>query len=57
MAGLLIVVEGMMGAGKSSLVTDLARRLGGNTLALLEPDSSDGCNPYLDDCKIGRAHV
>ncbi len=39
-----------MGAGKSSFVADLARRLGGNTLALLEPDSSDGCNPYLDDC-------
>lgn len=50
MSGLLVVVEGMMGAGKSSLVADLARRLGGNTLALLEPDSSDGCNPYLDDC-------
>lgn len=55
MAGLLVVVEGMMGAGKSSLVEDLAKRLDG-AMVLLEPDSTDESgpyhNPYLDDCNV-----
>jgi deoxyadenosine/deoxycytidine kinase len=45
----VIIVEGIIGAGKSSLCRELASALGENTLLLMEPDEKDQANPYLSD--------
>ena len=45
----VIIVEGLIGAGKSSLTKELAQTLGSDTLYLMEPDEKDGANPYLSD--------
>ena len=42
-----IIVEGLIGSGKSSLCTQLAEELGEGTLLLLEPDEQENANPYL----------
>ena len=47
--GKVIVVEGIIGAGKSSFSRELAKQLGDNTLYLREPDEQDNANPYLSD--------
>ena len=44
-----VIVEGLIGAGKSSLSTELGAALGPNTLVLLEPDEANGGNSYLSD--------
>ena len=43
----VVIVEGLIGAGKSSFTDELAEVLGTNTLALMEPDEEGGANPYL----------
>ena len=48
--GKVIIVTGIIGAGKSSLSRELAQELGG--LFLSEPDekaAATGSNPYLSD--------
>jgi len=47
--GKVTVVEGIIGAGKSSFSKELAEALGENTLYLREPDEKDNGNPYLSD--------
>ena len=49
MSGKVIIVEGIIGAGKSSLTRELAIALGRNTLTLMEPDEKENANPYLAD--------
>ncbi len=43
----VVIVEGIIGAGKSSLSMELAKALGPGTLALMEPDERENANPYL----------
>ena len=45
--GNVIVVEGIIGAGKSSFSKELAEQLGSQTLYLKEPDEENDANPYL----------
>lgn len=47
--GLVIVVEGIIGAGKSTLSQELGKALGSDTLTLMEPDEQGNANPYLAD--------
>ena len=47
--GRVCIVEGLIGAGKSSFTQELGRALGGDTLVLEEPDERAGANPYLAD--------
>jgi len=47
--GKVVIVEGIIGAGKSSLSQELAEALGSETLYLREPDEKDNGNPYLTD--------
>lgn len=47
--GLVVIVEGLIGAGKSTLTQELGAALGPNTLTLMEPDEKDAANPYLSD--------
>ena len=45
----VVIVEGIIGAGKSSVCKELGRALGPDTLMMLEPDEKEGANPYLAD--------
>lgn len=45
----VVIVEGIIGAGKSSLTQELGAALGDSTLVLMEPDEADDANPYLAD--------
>jgi len=45
----VIIVEGIIGAGKSSLTMELGQALGPQTRVLMEPDEADDANPYLAD--------
>ena len=45
--GKVTIVEGIIGAGKSTFSKELAKALGGDTLLLLEPDEKNNANPYL----------
>jgi len=45
----VIAVEGLIGAGKSTLSAELGAALGPTTLTLKEPDERAGANPYLAD--------
>lgn len=47
--GKVVIVEGLIGGGKTSLSRELAQALGDNTLVLFEPDEKGGKNPYLAD--------
>lgn len=47
--GKVVVVEGLIGAGKSTLTKLLGAALGPKTLVLDEPDEVGGLNPYLGD--------
>lgn len=42
-----IIVEGIIGAGKSCFASELGRALGEGTLVQLEPDEKKNANPYL----------
>ena len=44
----VVIVEGLIGSGKTTLTTELGKALGDNTLVLIEPDEKEG-NPYLAD--------
>ena len=45
----VVIVEGLIGGGKSHLSRELGEALGPNTLTLLEPDEKNDANPYLSD--------
>lgn len=45
----VVIVEGLIGSGKSHLSRELGTALGPNTLTLLEPDEKNEANPYLAD--------
>lgn len=45
----VVIVEGLIGGGKSHLTRELGAALGPNTLTLLEPDEKNEANPYLAD--------
>jgi len=45
----VVIVEGIIGAGKSSLTKELGAALGPNTLVEMEPDEAGDANPYLAD--------
>jgi deoxyadenosine/deoxycytidine kinase len=45
----VVIVEGLIGGGKTSLSRELAQALGDTTLVLFEPDEKDDSNPYLAD--------
>jgi len=45
----VIIVEGIIGAGKSFLTQELGAALGPNTLVQMEPDEKGDANPYLAD--------
>ena len=45
----VVIVEGIIGAGKSVLTEELGLALGEKTLVLMEPDEKDDSNPYLSD--------
>lgn len=47
--GLVVIVEGIIGAGKSTLSQELGQALGADTLTLMEPDEQGNANPYLAD--------
>jgi len=47
--GKVIIVEGIIGAGKSSFTRELAAEFGDDTLHLQEPDEKNDANPYLAD--------
>jgi deoxyadenosine/deoxycytidine kinase len=45
----VVIIEGLIGCGKSSLATELGSALHPNCLTLLEPDEVGNLNPYLQD--------
>jgi len=45
----VVIVEGIIGAGKSSLTRELGAALGNDTLIQMEPDEANDANPYLSD--------
>ena len=47
--GLVVIVEGLIGAGKSTLTQELGQAMGPDTLVLMEPDEQNNANPYLAD--------
>lgn len=44
----VIIIEGLIGSGKTTLTRDLAQHAPQETLFLLEPDEKDNANPYLE---------
>lgn len=47
--GKTVIVEGLIGSGKTTLSRELAAALGDTTLVLYEPDEKQDANPYLAD--------
>lgn len=47
--GKVVIVEGLIGSGKTSLTRELGVALGPSTLTLFEPDEKENGNPYLAD--------
>ena len=45
----VVIVEGLISAGKTTLAQELGVALGEGTLTLIEPDEKDNANPYLAD--------
>lgn len=45
----VIIIEGPIGAGKSTLADELGEAMGPSTLVLHEPDEKNDANPYLAD--------
>lgn len=48
-SGKVVIVEGLIASGKTTLSRELGKALGPNTLVLAEPDEKEGRNPYLAD--------
>jgi len=49
MRGKVVIIEGLIGSGKTTLSRELGQALGPQTLTLFEPDEKGGKNPYLAD--------
>lgn len=47
--GKVVIVEGLIGSGKTTLSRELGQALGDKTLTLFEPDEKENGNPYLAD--------
>ena len=47
--GKVVIVEGLIGSGKTTLSRELGAALGETTLTLFEPDEKEDGNPYLAD--------
>ena len=45
----VVIVEGLISGGKSTLTKELGAALGPTTLVLMEPDEKNQANPYLAD--------
>jgi len=45
----VVIVEGLISGGKTTLTRELGRALGDTTLVLVEPDEKNDANPYLAD--------
>ena len=45
----VVIVEGLIGSGKTTLSRELGQALGPTALTLFEPDEKGGGNPYLAD--------
>jgi deoxyadenosine/deoxycytidine kinase len=45
----VIIIEGLIAAGKSSISREMGKILGEDTLVLLEPDEKKELNPYLSE--------
>ncbi|MFA6235200.1 MAG: deoxynucleoside kinase [Bacteroidota bacterium] len=45
----VVIVEGLISGGKTTLSRELGAALGENTLVLTEPDEKNDANPYLAD--------
>lgn len=45
----VVIVEGLISSGKTTLTRELGAALGPNALTLVEPDEKGGANPYLAD--------
>jgi len=45
----VIIVEGLISGGKTTLTKELGAALGDTTLILIEPDEKEDANPYLSD--------
>lgn len=45
----VVIVEGLISGGKTTLTRELGQALGPSTLILIEPDEKQGANPYLAD--------
>jgi len=48
----VVIVEGLISGGKTTLTKELGQALGESTLTLIEPDEkgpNGGANPYLSD--------
>lgn len=45
----VVIVEGLISGGKTTLTRELGAALGANTLVLTEPDEKNNANPYLAD--------
>jgi len=45
----VVIVEGLISGGKTTLTRELGQALGDTTLILTEPDEKDNSNPYLAD--------
>ena len=43
----VVIIEGLIASGKSTLAVELGQALGPDCLTLLEPDERDNANPYL----------
>lgn len=43
----VVIIEGLIASGKSTLALELGAALGDDALTLLEPDETDNANPYL----------
>ena len=49
MAKKVVIVEGLISGGKTTLTRELGEALGASTLILIEPDEKNESNPYLAD--------
>ena len=45
----VVIVEGLISSGKTTLTRELGKALGDDTLVMAEPDEKDNSNPYLAD--------
>jgi len=51
----VVIIEGIIGSGKTTLSKELGVAMGATTLVLTEPDEKDDANPYLADYYTDQA--